>query len=340
MTDLSQGIDIAEAVALVVIGRNEGERLVTSLSAISDYYPENTIVYVDSGSTDDSVEFATSIGAHVVRLDEQKPFTAARARNVGFRAALELKPQIHYVQFLDGDCEIIEGWLERATKFLELSPEVAIASGLRQERFPERSVYNAIMNIEWNSPPGQALAVPGDMCVTASVFSEVGGFTEDVIAAEDDDLCIRVRTRGYEIVRLDARMSLHDADMTKLSQWYKRTKRGGYGYADVYWRHRNDGEHYFRRQLLSVGFWGLILPLVGLSSIIFSSATIALFVVVLYLAAILRTARKRILTGDDIRIAFAYAALIYSGKFAEFSGVMEYVKRRLSQQIPTLIEYK
>ena len=72
-------------VGAVVIGRNEGERLLRCLDAMLPQVER--VVYVDSGSTDDSVAEAQKRGVEVVALDLQLPFTAARARNARCQAA-------------------------------------------------------------------------------------------------------------------------------------------------------------------------------------------------------------------------------------------------------------
>ncbi len=64
-------------VGVVVIGRNEGERLVRSLESVVG--KAAAVVYVDSASSDQSVANARRIGADVVELDRSEPFTAARA---------------------------------------------------------------------------------------------------------------------------------------------------------------------------------------------------------------------------------------------------------------------
>src|SRR6185437_7195484 len=91
----------------VAIGRNEGERLRQCLKSLS---AAAAVVYVDSGSTDGSAEWARSQGADVIDLDIGLPFTAARARNAGFGRLREIDSDLRYVQFLDGDCELIDGW--------------------------------------------------------------------------------------------------------------------------------------------------------------------------------------------------------------------------------------
>jgi glycosyltransferase involved in cell wall biosynthesis len=66
--------------AVVIIGRNEGDRLRRCLESVAG----RDIVYVDSGSTDDSIATAERAGAEIARLDPATGFTAARARNAGF----------------------------------------------------------------------------------------------------------------------------------------------------------------------------------------------------------------------------------------------------------------
>src|SRR5882672_6198540 len=102
----------------VIIGRNEGERLRRCLTSLR-LWNKSLVVYVDSGSTDGSAQWARAHGVVVVDLDMQVPFTAARAPNAGFRQLQLIAPCVRYVQFIDGDCELVPGWVEQATNFLD-----------------------------------------------------------------------------------------------------------------------------------------------------------------------------------------------------------------------------
>ena len=181
MDDLS-----TNTVGFVAIGRNEGDRLKASLQAIKRFCPKSPVVYVDSGSTDDSCALARELGIEVVDLDMSVPFTAARARNAGFRRLMELAPSLSLVQFFDGDCEMVDGWMEAAIEAIA-APDVAIVSGRRTEKDTGFSVYNALIDIEWDTPVGETQAVLGDMLVKVQAFNQVDGFKEDVIAGEDYD---------------------------------------------------------------------------------------------------------------------------------------------------------
>jgi len=60
-----------------------------------------------------------------------------------------MQPALDYVFFVDGDCEVVPGWLEKSKQFLDQHGDVAVVSGLRRERFPEKSIYNLLIDIEW-----------------------------------------------------------------------------------------------------------------------------------------------------------------------------------------------
>lgn len=327
------------SLGFVVIGRNEGERLKIGLKAIQSICSHAPIVYVDSNSSDDSVAFAKSHGIITVELDMSIPFTAARARNTGFSSLLAQNPHIEYVQFLDGDCELLPGWVDTATDYLYKHKEVGIVSGRRSERFPEASIYNQLIDIEWNTPTGEILAVLGDMCVKVETFNSVGGFNETIIAAEDDDFCLRARRAGYLTFRIDADMSKHDANIMRLSQWYRRSKRGGHGYANIHHLHGKGPEHYFKREIKSVIFWGALIPSAFILCLFFSPL-LSLFILLGYVAFISKTIIRRWRLGDSLKTAVAYGILIFTGKISEFMGILQYCKNHLLSRKHQLIEYK
>jgi hypothetical protein len=42
---------------------------------------------------------------------------------------------------------------------------------------------------------------------------------------------VRLRAAGWRVCRLDAEMAWHDAAMTRFGQWWRRTLRSGYAFA-------------------------------------------------------------------------------------------------------------
>ena len=314
----------------VAIGRNEGARLVRCLDSLNAAGLRH-VVYVDSGSTDASIAEAEARGAIVVRLDLSRPFTAARARNAGAAALPQGADAPDLIQFIDGDCTLEPGWIAHAAAFLRDSPQAAVACGRLREVAPEASVYNRLMDHEWNTPIGQTRACGGIALFRMAAFTAAGGFDAALIAGEEPELCLRLRQAGWQIWRLDAEMARHDAAMYRFGQWWRRARRGGYAYALGAALHGTGPERHNVAQIRRALIWGLALPLLAILA--------AVLVHPLFLAAllawplqILRLWRR---DGDATRAVF-----LTLGKIPEALGVMEYALGRLRGRSARLIEYK
>lgn len=327
---------MTERVGAVAIGRNEGERLRRCLLSLHDW--PGPVVYVDSGSTDGSPELARSFGAEVVALDLSVPFTAARARNAGFRRLLELDPTIEFVQFLDGDCELDPEWLSVALRALADRPGVVAVCGRRRERSPAASVYNRLCDLEWDTPVGAAEAVGGDALFRTDAVRAAGGYRDDLIAGEEPELCLRLRAAGGGIERLDAEMTRHDAALTRFGPWWRRSVRAGHAYAEVSWLHRHGPLTLWRRQTLSNWSWGLLLPLTALGLTV-PTHGLSLLLLAGYAVLAWRVYRFRRRRASR-RDAALEAAFCIPGKFAQVVGQARFHANRLRARRTRLIEYK
>ena len=243
----------------VVVGRNEGERLRHCLIAVTRL--GLPVVYVDGNSTDGSIELARSLGADVIEEDPSQQNCTARARNTGFKRLCEVNPGIRFVQFLDGDCEMVGGWLDRGRRVLEDRPDVALVTGRRRERFPEQSVYNRLADIDWDFPVGEISGSHGDMMVRSEAFQQIGGFNPVILVGEDLELCLRLRIAGWVLLRIDAEITVHDIAMTSFWEWWRRCIRTGYGFAHGALLHGAGRERHCVRHVCSSIFWGIVVPL-------------------------------------------------------------------------------
>ena len=320
-------------IGAVAIGRNEGDRLKACLESIRK--AGIAAVYVDSGSSDDSLAVAQRHDVAVVVLDMSTPFTAARARNAGFQALLEHHPDLEYVQFVDGDCELVDGWIEAAVAYLDEHGEYAIICGWRSEKHPEDSVYNRLLDREWHQPEGDAEWCGGDAVVRAEHFVAVQGYSEDLIAGEEPDLCIRLRDRGFRIARISLPMTLHDAQILTFSQWWKRAERGGHAFAQIWWRHRNSPNAIWIGSLLRLTIWGGLLPL----GLILASLVQAICLVGFALYP-LQIGRLALMDRSKDRNRWFFGFLLVASKFAEAIGAAKFVAAYLRNRSNPLIEYK
>lgn len=306
-------------VGFVVIGRNEGERLLHSLRSVLQ--ASKRVVYADSRSTDGSVELARGLGVETV-MAEGNPMTAARGRNAGYAALRKAHPECELIQFLDGDCILSPDWVDTARDFLVKHSRAAAACGRRIEAYPNASFYNRVIDDEWDTPVGFTQSCGGDALVRIAAFEEVGGFNPDLIAGEEPDFCARLREAGWEIWRLDAPMTRHDAAIHSLSQWMRRADRSGFGYAQVWGASRSRKERLYAREIRSALGWGAVLPLVTFMCAI--AAREPWVVLALPAAYALQIARIAARQGIRSSYAWKYASLVMTAKLGEAKGVLRY----------------
>lgn len=318
---------------VVAIGRNEGERLKVCLRSLQS---ASRVVYVDSGSTDGSASFARSVGATVVELDSGLPFTAARARNAGFKCLLADVPSLAYLQFIDGDCELIETWPQQALSFLVSNPSACAVSGRRRERFPRQSIYNQLCDWEWEGPEGACSYFGGDVMIRVSAFGQIAGYREDLIAGEEPELCVRLRGAGWYIWRLNAEMTLHDAAMIRFSQWWWRTVRGGYAFAQGASLHGRAPERHWLWESRRTLLWGIWLPVVC----ILVSLTLGGWGWLVWLIYPLQILRQTTRNRGSIRDRVALAVFQVLARFPEGLGYLSFILDTIRRRKARIIEYK
>ncbi len=334
-------------IGVVVIGRNEGERLLRCLASVGRGAVAAAVIYVDSGSTDDSVAAALRAGARVVELDMTQPFTAARARNAG---RSRLPPPCGYIQFIDGDCMLQPGWLAQARAALDTDPGLAAVFGRRREIAPAASVYNWLCDIEWAVPPGPARYFGGDVMIRADALDEAGGYPDEMIAGEEPDLAMRMRRNGWRLRCLAGEMTLHDAAIDRFSQFWRRAMRSGHAYGELAARHAGGAFDDYRRRSRGVLFWSLV-PVAGLVLLAAGVAVAdrwrvgrwlvgggAALLALPFLQLLRLTAKGR--RSRKLSEAFTIAAFQMVAKPAQALGIGRYWLGRTGGKRSALIEYK
>jgi GT2 family glycosyltransferase len=324
-------------VGVVVIGRNEKEHLERCLRSVD--IRTTVVVYVDSGSSDGSLELARAMGVEVLELDPALPFSAGRACNAGWQHLSERVPDLQWVQFLAGDCELVHGWLERGRSELTRRPDVAVVCGRLREESRGASVYNRLADMEWDAPVGEDVDFAGLAMLRLSALRQVGGFNAALIAGEEPELCLRLRRQGWKTLRLGAEMARHDMRMSHWTQWWRRSVRTGYGYAEGAWLHGQAPERFWVHESLSIWFWGLFLPVLAWGGALLTRG-LSLFLLLGYPALTLRIVRRMRRRGCSRGDSLVYALSCVLAKFPQLSGQMRFLRTRVSGQPGRLIEYK
>lgn len=330
---------VESAVGIVAIGRNEGERLRACLDSLAP--TGRPVVYVDSDSTDQSVELARSKGAEVVELDMSVPFTAARARNAGYQRLIEVHPDIQFIQFIDGDCEIATGWIDAALEQFAADESTAAVIGHLQEKNPDHSQYNRLCALEWRSPAGRVSnygGFGGISMIRRDVLEKLGGFNPEVIAGEDSELGVRMKLAGYEVDKIDHTMAHHDAEMTQFSQWWKRSVRAGHAIGQRAYLNGNTEAQDCVREQKSTWLWGGVVPLLIVLGLI-PTKGLSLLLLGGYALLGYRIYTFRRNFGDSSSEALLYTKFNLLAKLANFIGLLKFHVNRWRGKYE-IIEYK
>jgi cellulose synthase/poly-beta-1,6-N-acetylglucosamine synthase-like glycosyltransferase len=330
-------------VSVVVIGRNEGERLQRCLSSVArarwvrDGQPiGHEVIYVDSNSSDDSVARAEAAGARVLHLGQQRPCAAA-GRNIGWRAA-----RAPFVLFLDGDTVLHPDFVGHALQALR-APELVAAWGHRRELFPRQSVYTRVLDLDWVFAPGRVSYFGGDVLVRRQALHDVGGFDDRQVAGEEPELCRRLRERGWQIEHLDVPMTGHDLALTTFKAYWKRAERAGLAYAQVAERFAHTADPLWQAESRRNRVHGAAVlaagPLLLLLAWLWPWAAMAGLAMGLLLLA--RSAwRCRWKCPDEPGLALLYALHSHLQQVPILAGQLKYHRLRQRKEAPTLMEYK
>ena len=314
----------------VVIGRNEGQRLIKCLESLVcqlDY-----IVYVDSGSTDNSLIEAEKLGVSCVLLDLSLPFTAARARNAGAEYLGRKYNNLEYYHFIDGDCELSVTWLDNAIKVFEEKKGVAIVCGRLREKHRNSSVYMRLCDMDWYRSAGFVDSCGGIATYKRASFEAVKGFDSQLMAGEEPELCKRIRENSELILCINSEMGTHDSGMTRFSQWWTRCVKVGFGFMS--------GSEWggWSKQYKSAIFWGLGVPLILVVSAFFTSG-LSLLGFALYPVQVYRIFRNVQGEGLAWYDKFIYSFFCVLSKFPEAQGVIAFYINKIKKK-NTLIQYK
>lgn len=341
-TSLQPGSDLEAPqpeLSVVVIGRNEGARLLRCLDSVrraawgaSSY----ELIYVDSASRDDSVLQARRAGASTLVLEDPSP-CAAKARNLGWRQA-----RGRFVLFLDGDTELHPDFPGKALAVMA-DPGLCAVWGHRRESRPEQSVYTRVLDLDWVYAPGRTEYFGGDVLVRRAALEGVEGFDPTLKAGEEPELCARLRAAGWQIEHIDAPMTGHDLAVRSFRSYWLRAYRSGIAYAEVSARLRGRGASRWRREAARDLLHGTVLlgaPLLLLASSVSSAratAGLALVALLMLLRSAVRCAWK---APGRPGLQLQYALHSHFQKVPALFGQLAWHRSRALRRAVPLIDYR
>ena len=334
----NQGADALD-VSVVIIGRNEGERLVRCIQSVQAANwggLRYELIYVDSRSTDGSMARASGLGVQALLLEDPSP-CAAKARNLGWQQACG-----EFILFLDGDTELHPDFVQTARRTLADS-SLCAAWGHRRESRPEQSLYTRVLDLDWVYPVGRTLYFGGDVLVRRAALVQVNGFDPQLKAGEEPEMCARLRAAGWAIEHIDAPMTRHDLAITTLRSYWLRAYRSGIAYAEVAERMRLRGDVLWqkesRRDFIH-GFIFMLAPLVFVLALALYRPA-AWVMAVLALAYIARTARRCAWKAPgQTGLCWQYAVHAHFQKIPALLGQLKWRRAHRAQAEVGFVDYR
>ena len=220
------------------------------------------------------------------------------------------------------------------TQFQRQLPKLAELAEDAPGETPQ-TIYNMLCDIEWDTPVGEAKACGGLAMMRVHAFDSVRGFRVDLIAGEEPELCVRLRGAGWRIWRLGEEMALHDTAMTRFGQWWKRSKRAGYAFAEGASLHGAPPERHYVSEARRALLWGVLLPVLVLASAFVDPRVLGLLAI--YPLQVVRVAMRSKLTGKK---AWWRAVFLVLGRFPEGLGLLSFLLNRALHRRGARIEYK
>jgi glycosyltransferase involved in cell wall biosynthesis len=326
-------------VAVVVIGRKEGPRLLRCLDSVwAMDYPKSSLdlIYVDSQSTDDSVDQAKHRNARVSGVNPERP-CASTGRNAGWRAT-----DAEFILFLDSDTVLAPTFVRAALAAFD--PGMAVVFGNRREMATGQSVYNRVLDLDWVWSLGELDYCGGDALMRRDALVAVDGYGETLIAGEEPDMCGRMRDLDYRILHIDAAMTGHDMDMHTFSQYWRRAMRTGHAYSEVSARFRDTPDQFWtaesNRNFLHAGLLATT-PLVGgVAATVTGSVLPLLGGAAFWTAVVARSTKRAGWNQSDVGTRALYAAHSHFQQIPIAVGQINERIRRRNGNRQGLIEYK
>lgn len=204
-------------IQIVVPVLNDVKRLRVCVLSLAKQLEVSRIIVVDNGSTDGSAELARSLNCQTI---VQKGLKVGALRNRGVEMCSG-----EYIVFVDSDHEVTAGWLEAGVCILEQDRTI-VATGAHYLPPPDGTWVQktwAIHRLRGEDRGDVDWLGSGNLFVRREDFLKVGGFNEELVAAEDVDLCHRLRTQlGGRIVHDSRTANIHHGEPKNLRVFFKK----------------------------------------------------------------------------------------------------------------------
>lgn len=298
-------------IGFIVIGRNEGHKLVRCIDSIKKAIDENSIgeyeiIYVDSKSTDNSIELVGALDEKVKIFRITGQAYQAIGRNIGAAAS-----DADIYCFIDGDMELIPDFFPRVLDdtgklkypFVSGQFENIYYDQNNQRTGSELYVKSVLTQDKYQITTG------GLFLIEKTLWELIGGMDVRFRTGEDLDLGLRLARKGHMLLRKKELFAIHHTRHYKSrSRMWKDLIAGKTLYARgvLYRKHILLLNRHILKRMIKSDPTFLLLVLCGILAMMTGQYYILLIYVMGILAAVLFFRKIRSLSEILSRILYQF----------------------------------
>lgn len=192
-------------VSVIVIGRNEAQRIEKCLRSVFASLPksdESEVIYVDSASEDDTVAIASRFPIRILQLRQSWKLSPSAGRYIGYQHA-----RGKYLLFVDGDSLVFKRWLTKARDYLDANSDCGAVGGIMHQAYLSRSGHCLSVSTNYFSqrpsePVQLAKSLSGIAMYRRDAMEKAGTFNPYLTTGEECELALRIQKAGYSLARI------------------------------------------------------------------------------------------------------------------------------------------
>lgn len=229
-------------ISIVIIGKNEENNIKRCIESVEGSLKNKLvyeIIYIDSDSTDKTVDFAIKYNISVYKLSSTNKLTASKGRYIGAQLS-----KYEYILFLDGDMELLNDWTENAIRVISDREDVAGIIGIRNDRIlSDNIILSSNINKYGTTEMKQAHHFGGAVLFKKNDLLRAGNYSPSLIANEEAELHSRFMKNNKKILEQPMEMINHYIEEEKYGNDFirilfnKRNLGIGQGFMNSIYKH-------------------------------------------------------------------------------------------------------
>jgi len=183
-------------ISVIIPTFNRAQKVIRAVdSVLKQSWKDLEIIVIDDGSTDSTDKALSGYGSLITYMRQPVNRGVSSTRNIGIKSSMA-----PWIAFLDSDDYWLPEKLQTQMEFIELNPlvvacqtqEIWMKNGMqvspkRKHKKPSGNIFKQSLRL--------CLVSPSCVMLKKSLIEEVGFFDENLPAAEDFDLWLRISCR-------------------------------------------------------------------------------------------------------------------------------------------------